>query len=270
MNSVRELEDNSLDDENISYLIFSAADQYFAIHTGEIEEIHSLPHIVPVPDMPEEVSGVINFRNSVITVVDLRIKLGIRSFESEKKDMIDMLKQRENDHRNWLNELQLSVKEKREFKLQTDPHKCKFGLWYDSFKTDDLSFWSLLKKFDEPHKKIHNLAKLIFEAEKSGNPAAAAMVIESGKEILNRMLNIFDLLYRFLEKMDNRLCIVIKYKNKKFAIIIDKALNTIKVTPEMIQITEMRNAEQLKTIKINEGLAVLLDEDKIFSSFTFL
>jgi hypothetical protein len=47
------------------------------------------------------------------------------------------MRDREQDHRNWLAELEACVREHRPFGMARDPHQCKFGLWYDRYKTED-------------------------------------------------------------------------------------------------------------------------------------
>ena len=83
--------------------------------------------------------------------MDLRVRLGMIPLKKEIDDLVDLMKQREQDHRKWLEELESSVRQQREFKLATDPHKCAFGKWYDTFTTDNLTLGHALKKFDQPH-----------------------------------------------------------------------------------------------------------------------
>ena len=41
------------------------------------------------------------------------------------------------------------------FTKAVDPHKCKFGMWYDQFHTDNISLNFVLKKIAAPHEFIH-------------------------------------------------------------------------------------------------------------------
>ena len=81
--------------------------------------------------MPPEIRGVINLRGKVMQLIDLRVKLGLPSAKAEFDELIQLLHDREQDHHNWLTELEACVRERRPFKMAKDPHACKFGLWYD-------------------------------------------------------------------------------------------------------------------------------------------
>ena len=77
----------------------------------------------------------------------------------------------EEDHCRWLQELEACVEERREFRLATDPHKCKFGQWYDKLlgnppglaqlTNSDLNLTSLFEQLDQPHKLIHAVAQRV-------------------------------------------------------------------------------------------------------------
>lgn len=64
----------------------------------------------------------------MIPMIDLRKRLGMTSAAAENNQFCALMDQRRQDHVNWLNELEASTRERREFKLTTGPHKCAFGL----------------------------------------------------------------------------------------------------------------------------------------------
>jgi chemotaxis signal transduction protein len=78
--------------------------------------------VASIPNMPDFVRGAINLRGRVMPLVDLRKRLGMVSASEETSEFIRLMMQREQDHKNWLAELEASVRERREFKLTTDPH----------------------------------------------------------------------------------------------------------------------------------------------------
>jgi purine-binding chemotaxis protein CheW len=67
------------------YLTFTLNQQLFGIPIEVVREINQLPEITPVPQAPKAVAGVINLRDKVIPVVDLRRKfnLPLRDYSRE-------------------------------------------------------------------------------------------------------------------------------------------------------------------------------------------
>ncbi|HZU70034.1 MAG TPA: chemotaxis protein CheW [Ktedonobacteraceae bacterium] len=59
------------------YLVFTLLGQEFALKAEHIEGVERLADVTPVPNVASWVSGVINLRGSIASVVDLRAFLGL-------------------------------------------------------------------------------------------------------------------------------------------------------------------------------------------------
>jgi len=84
-----------------------------------------------------------------------------------------LLELRISDHLRWMNALSDQFILNIPFEKELDPHRCKFGQWYDSFKSDDLEMSRILASIDEPHKKLHAAGakiKTIFQEGGGQNP----------------------------------------------------------------------------------------------------
>jgi purine-binding chemotaxis protein CheW len=68
------------DDDNggsMPYLIFTLADEDFAIDIHRVREIVDYTTITKVPRMPDFLKGMINLRGDAVPVTDLRVSLGM-------------------------------------------------------------------------------------------------------------------------------------------------------------------------------------------------
>jgi len=61
------------------YLTFTLADEEYGIGILKIKEIIGMMPVTTVPQTPDFVKGVINLRDKVIPVIDLRLRFGIKS-----------------------------------------------------------------------------------------------------------------------------------------------------------------------------------------------
>lgn len=122
--------------------------------------------------------GIIEYRGTPVSVIDLAIAGDIVSDTESKKLLIETLKEREQDHINWLNALEVSLETDAAFTLARDPHKCKFGMWYDTFETKDEDLREILKDFDEPHKKIHALADTLCDLKAAGETEQSIEILK--------------------------------------------------------------------------------------------
>ena len=68
-----------------SYLIFELEKEYFALDVHNLIEAIEIQEITPVPETPDYIKGIINFRGDILPVVDMNIKFNLK----KDKDLSD-------------------------------------------------------------------------------------------------------------------------------------------------------------------------------------
>jgi len=218
------------------WAIVEVRNQLFAIATEDMREMLIMPHAAEAPDLPDYIRGVVNLRGRVLPVVDLRKRMGLASMAEETEAFRALMQQREQDHRNWLNELELSVRERREFTLATDPHKCKFGQWYDRYRAENVWVAGLLGKFDAPHRAIHGVAKEVEKRKAAGQYDQAEALIASTREgLLAQLVRLFAELRDLVGKTAVEMAVVLASRDRWFAVSVDLALAIEKFPPGNIE-----------------------------------
>ena len=69
------------------YVTFTVADQLFGIPVLKVQDILVPDKIAPVPLAPPEVCGSINLRGRIVTVIDVRTRLGLSRAGADVKGM---------------------------------------------------------------------------------------------------------------------------------------------------------------------------------------
>ena len=67
--------------ETRQYLTFKLNDEVFGVDVAQVREILDSINITKVPQTPEFMCGVINLRGSVVTVIDMNMKFGMKKTE---------------------------------------------------------------------------------------------------------------------------------------------------------------------------------------------
>ncbi len=140
------------------YIVFKIKGDLFAIKSKNVTSIMQLPGYVGLPQSGYGVQGVFIYRGKAATLLNFRKMLGKNTMDEEYAEFAAMLDQRKQDHINWVAELERTVKNDEKFTLATDPHKCAFGKWYDSYKSDGYNIMFHMKKIKEPHDNLHMAA----------------------------------------------------------------------------------------------------------------
>jgi purine-binding chemotaxis protein CheW len=69
----------ALTEDQLRQLSFSLGTEEYAIPLLSVKEVIALPETTPVPFSPSYFVGIMNLRGQVISVLDLRLKLGIKA-----------------------------------------------------------------------------------------------------------------------------------------------------------------------------------------------
>ncbi len=70
------------------FLCFSLGNEHYAIPLLTVKEVIAPPETTPVPQTPAYFKGIMNLRGQVISVIDLRTKLGIKPLQSAENAVI--------------------------------------------------------------------------------------------------------------------------------------------------------------------------------------
>lgn len=175
------------------YLLFTSADQKFGLRQEVLVAIIDMPRHTTIPQMPSHMRGVMDYMGQAVPVYDIRRKMGIVTLAEEIKTLIDSLAQLKQDHLAWLEKLKDQVAHGQEISVQTDPHQCAFGLWYDTCKFYSFDLNDYMAQFDVPHKRIHSLAIEVSILIQTGKLDAAKDVIHQAENNeLQALLSLFD------------------------------------------------------------------------------
>src|ERR1700710_255009 len=64
--------------DTVSFVTFEVAGQMFGVPVTNVQDVLTPDAIAPVPGGPPEVQGLINLRGRIVTVIDLRTRLGLK------------------------------------------------------------------------------------------------------------------------------------------------------------------------------------------------
>lgn len=199
----------------------------YAINSRYIVSIMKLPKYNWIPGAPKGVLGVIDFRGDAIPVIDMRTIFDMPSLAQEYDDFVKMLDERKADHVFWVDELERSLETGEEFTLATDPHKCKFGHWYDNFETDSQMVRFHMKKIEEPHRKLHETVLQLGDCDLAHDNCERSEcrkeVLRKAKEVyMPQVLGLLEDAKSIFQTSYTEMAIVMEKEGHKIAIVVDE------------------------------------------------
>jgi len=73
---------------NDRFLCFQLGKEEYAVPLLSIKEVIGMPDVTPIPQSPPHFVGIMNLRGSVISIMDLRLKLGIKPSATEETSVM--------------------------------------------------------------------------------------------------------------------------------------------------------------------------------------
>ncbi len=77
--------------EKLRLVTFFMGDEVYAVEVSRVREVMNLEKVVAVPNSPEFIEGVIEVREKVVPILDLRKKLGAGAPSAKRKSRIIVL-----------------------------------------------------------------------------------------------------------------------------------------------------------------------------------
>lgn len=165
-------------------IVFTVQGELFSVNSRYVSTILQLPEFQTLPDTPAYITGIFSYRDSSITMLDMRTVLNMETMEQEFSQFTKMLDDRKQDHIRWVNELERCMTADEHFTMATDPHQCALGKWYDQFHSKSNAVNFHLAKLVEPHNQLHAAA---IEAEQCNKDCANCKRSECLSKILDRI-----------------------------------------------------------------------------------
>lgn len=204
--------------------MFGVGPHLVGIPVAQVEEMFVLPVVHRQPGLREHLRGLVTLRGAALPVVDLRVCLGLPSSSSELESLLALCREREQDHRNWLAELEASVREQRPFKLETNPRLCRFGRWYHAFKSDDAVLRGELAKIEQPHAEIHALAAQVDKLGKEGrHDDALALLGRARSGLLVELVGLFHRIRQALREQKREIGVTTVLSGRRAVLVVDRA-----------------------------------------------
>jgi len=79
---------NSSTQQDNRYLNFSLGIEYYAVPLLAVREVVPVPETTPIPNSPKHFIGIMNLRGQVISIIDTRIKMNIKTTNSSEEAVI--------------------------------------------------------------------------------------------------------------------------------------------------------------------------------------
>lgn len=257
-------------------VVVKICDELYAINSRYIIAITNMQSYNRMPGAPKEVLGVTDFRGEAVPLIDMRILFGLPTVKQKFDEFRNMIDERKTDHIKWVDKLEESASTGEKFTLAKDPHKCAFGKWFYSFKSDSPMVNHHMQKIEEPHRKLHEMAmemdRCKLEDTEDSQDECARNVIKTAKQkYMERVLQLLDEAKTVFQSLYTEMMIVLEAEGSQIAIVIDEVLAVEELLEMNRSLTALpfRHSDyvcEVKQRKDTEELILELSDDRLLKS----
>jgi Chemoreceptor zinc-binding domain len=186
--------DSLFNSGQLAAITFMTADAAFAIPLEQVLYIEKdVKRNLQVNELDEFNHEVITYQNNTVQLFDFNQLIGSENHQTMMNKLVTKLDEMEQQHRDWLDALEVSLKNNTPFTKALDPNKCAFGIWYNKFETDIDELKEALQRFDAPHKKLHGLAETLLHLNSTDHDEAMKILSIERQTTLSELIHLFHL-----------------------------------------------------------------------------
>jgi chemotaxis signal transduction protein len=220
---------------NALWATVRVGDEHLVFPTAGIIEMVPVPVASQLPHAPPAVRGVAMMRGQTVLVVDMRQRLGLPTAIEEQETLAQLLAAREQDHKEWLNDLEASVRDARPFTRTLDPHACAFGKWYDTYQAPTLEIEGFMRLFDEPHQAIHAVGGTAISLVHAGKvDEAHALIAASRTTTLTRLVELFEGAQRLVRSAAREIAVISTTEGRPIGLVVDEVVGIDQLKPDSL------------------------------------
>ena len=263
---------------NRKLVAFRVRAHCYAVPIEMVVEMTLLRDPEPIAGAPPWIRGMMQLRDSVVPILDLRVRLGLPALQDEVDELSAELQDRKRDHILWLQTLEEACATGARFELPKDPTQCAFGRWLSAFETEDEVLANQVAKFEEPHDRVHAMADRCLAMASEGNPEGALKEIDVVRQgDLSEMVRLFDGTIRDIQERSRQMVIILQGKEETLGLAVDRIDSVATVEEGFVDPRPLRDLEASETAdellvtsvvrsKGDAGLIQVLDVERVFAS----
>lgn len=202
---------------------FYVQSQCYAVPIDSVVEMNLLHDVKPIAGAPSWIRGMMERRESLIPILDLRLRIGMIDLESEIRDISSQLAAQRQRLVAWLAELEVDCGRTSDKGRSQDIKNCGLWTWLREYETPSAMLSAEILKFEEPHTRLHTLGERCGEMSRRGEvELAKEEIAETRESEFQIALDLFDRIELDIHERERQMIVVLKGQDENLGIAVDR------------------------------------------------
>ena len=216
---------------DLPWLLFKLKQNVYTINSGIVTSIQLLPEdVTPVATSMNVFRGIINFRGSILPLLDMRRFFGLQTILEEHAQIVSTLTAIKNSHQEWVQALKETVYKSAPFTKATDPTKCMLGKFLQSSAFGSHAMAVAQKNIIPVHDKFHAVAGEVLAIRKDLSLSKEERDSRMQKKYLEAegylptIISLIDAIDTAFLRSNTEMVIVVSNGSQTLGIVVDEVL----------------------------------------------
>ncbi|MCA9509426.1 MAG: chemotaxis protein CheW [Myxococcota bacterium] len=236
----------------------------FGVPIDVVLEMAPLGQVDPIPNAPRWILGMMRLRESVVPVLDLRVRLGMPSLVEEGASIVAVVRESRDEHAAWLRSLQASCQDRRAVDVPVGARSCKFARFQLEFESSDVKLMHLLEKLEAPHQRLHEAVREAVDRTTCGDWDGARARLESLRRTeFSALLDRFDDVETHVEEGQRRMAIVLRTQKRAACIAVDRVESVVGYETSQVEATPLEEEMMIDGRGLTAAVVKPLDDGRL-------
>lgn len=273
-----EVESLESDTHKRQFVTFRVQSKRYGVPIDSVVEMTQVQDAYPISGAPEWVLGMMQLRDSVVPILDLRLRLGFSRLKDELDCLNRELVTHRDEHVDWIDALVHDPAARAPSGYEKGLRVCGLRTWLDALAPSEAALAGAVHRLKGPDERLHAVVESSRELARRGDTAGARRALERAQGFeLKDLLQGFEGLLRDVRARERQMVVILSGAEENLALAVDHIDSVASVDVDQIvprPLHELETGERAVDLLVSSvvrrheqtELIQILDVERLFRS----
>lgn len=236
----------AIDNAKRQFVTFRIRSKRYGVPIESVAEMTQVEALYPISGAPSWILGMMQLRDSVVPILDLRLRLGFPRLIDELEALSCQIMRHRDDHLEWIDAVAASQLRRDASSGPRPSRSCGLRVWMDGLGPDEDFAIGTSDRLRGPDERLHGLVESSLDRSALGDGEGARRLLERARGgELKELLQGFDGAMRELESRGRQMVVILQGEEEDLAVAVDHidsvaSVGIEQIVPRPLQALESR------------------------------
>jgi purine-binding chemotaxis protein CheW len=230
-----DFESDGADATRRQFVTFRVQAKRYGVPIESVAEMTQLQDTYPISGAPGWILGMMQLRDSVVPILDLRLRLGFSCLQDELESLNRDLSTHRDEHVEWIRTLAADPDCRDAIEYEKELRACGLRSWLEALGPADPGLGGAVARLQGPDERLHAVVESGRELARRGDATGARRLFERARGFeLKDLLQGFDGLLRDVRGRGRQMVVILRGAQENLAVAVDHIDSVASVDADQI------------------------------------